>query len=251
MSPDFADHSLSAVVAGLQPNSTYHVRAVAANALGVSAGQDVTFRTAVDVPPPPPVLGKAFNARPVSGRVLVLLPASARSGRARASAVNGVRFIPLTEARQLPVGTTFDTKSGSVRLTTATVTRGRVQAGTFGGGVFKLLQRRQARGLSELALHDAASAVKNCAAAAGQAQTAAKRALPKTVLNLLRAKGTGHFQSHGRFSSATVRGTAWTTTDRCDGTLTSVQRGVVVVTDTRRKRQVVVSAGRAYLARAP
>ncbi|HEU0316771.1 MAG TPA: IPT/TIG domain-containing protein, partial [Solirubrobacteraceae bacterium] len=82
VSPDFADHSLTAVVASLQPNSTYHVRAVATNALGVSAGQDVTFRTAVDVPPPPPVLGKAFNAQPVTGRVLILLPAAARSGRA-------------------------------------------------------------------------------------------------------------------------------------------------------------------------
>ncbi len=248
---DFADHSLTAVVASLQPNSTYHVRAVAANALGVTAGTDVTFRTASDAPPPPPILGKAFNAQPVSGRVLVLLPASARSGQARASAVKGVGYIPLTEARQLPVGTIFNAASGSVRLTTATATRGRVQAGTFGGGVFKLLQSRRARGLSELSLQSGAGAAKKCAATAGKAQTAAKRALPKTVLNLLRAKGTGHFQSHGRFSSATVRGTTWTTTDRCDGTLTSVQRGVVVVTDLRRKRQVVVRAGRAYLARAP
>ena len=38
--------------------------------------------------------------------------------------------------------------------------------------------------------------------------------------------------------------------DRCDGTLTKVRRGAVVVRDFRRKRNVVVRAGKSYLARA-
>jgi hypothetical protein len=48
-----------------------------------------------------------------------------------------------------------------------------------------------------------------------------------------------------------VRGTVWTTTDRCDGTLTTVRKGRVTVRDFRRRRSVVVRAGRSYLARAP
>ena len=48
-----------------------------------------------------------------------------------------------------------------------------------------------------------------------------------------------------------ARGTMWTTTDRCDGTLTRVQRGVVVVTNLRTRRQIVLRAGRSYLAKAP
>jgi hypothetical protein len=249
--PDFADHTVTAEVASLTPNSTYHVRAVATNAKGTTTGDEVTFTTASDAPPPPPVLGRAFNAQPVTGRVFVLLPTSAGSGQARASAAKGNGFIPLTEARQLPVGTEFDAAAGSVRLTTAAATRGRVLSGTFGSGVFKLLQNRRARGLSELSLVVPSGASRTCAATAGKAQTAARRALPKTVLDRLRAKATGHFQTHGRYSSATVRGTSWTTTDRCDGTLTLVARGVVVVSDLRRKRQIVVRAGRGYLARAP
>ena len=42
----------------------------------------------------------------------------------------------------------------------------------------------------------------------------------------------------------------WSTTDRCDGTLTSVRRGRVSVLDRRRRREVTVRPGRVYLARA-
>jgi hypothetical protein len=66
----------------------------------------------------------------------------------------------------------------------------------------------------------------------------------------LRANARGRFVTRGSNSSATVRGTIWTTTDRCDGTLTQVRRGTVVVRDFRRKRNVVVRAGKSYLARA-
>ena len=57
------------------------------------------------------------------------------------------------------------------------------------------------------------------------------------------------FRTHGRDSVATVRGTKWVTTDRCDGTLTRVTEGKVLVRDLRGKRSVMVRAGHAYLAR--
>ena len=47
-----------------------------------------------------------------------------------------------------------------------------------------------------------------------------------------------------------MRGTRWEMIDRCDGTLTKVQRGSVVVRDFRKKKNVVVKAGKSYLARA-
>jgi ferric-dicitrate binding protein FerR (iron transport regulator) len=47
-----------------------------------------------------------------------------------------------------------------------------------------------------------------------------------------------------------VRGTIWTVTDRCDGTLTTVKRGKVAVKDFRRKKTVLVRAGKSYLAKA-
>ena len=65
------------------------------------------------------------------------------------------------------------------------------------------------------------------------------------------AGGGRRFRTRGRHSAATVRGTFWETSDRCDGTLTRVRRGRVVVRDFRLRRNVLVRAGRSYLARAP
>jgi len=62
--------------------------------------------------------------------------------------------------------------------------------------------------------------------------------------------GDGRFRTRGRYSSATVRGTAWTAADRCDGALTTVRRGRVAVRDFKRRKNVSVRAGKSYLARA-
>ena len=48
-----------------------------------------------------------------------------------------------------------------------------------------------------------------------------------------------------------MRGTIWDVTDRCDGTLTHVKRGKVIVRDFRRKKNVTVTTGKSYLAKAP
>ena len=161
----------------------------------------------------------------------------------------------------LPVGSIFDTTAGVVRLTSATASRGGTQTGDFGSGVFSVLQNRRERGVTELRLVIGRAALQSCtlragaragsrgAAGAPRAGSAAAKALPKRVLNLLKASVKGRFRTRGRYSSATVRGTVWQTTDRCDGTLTHVTRGVVVVRDLRRKRNIVLSAGKSYLAR--
>ena len=59
----------------------------------------------------------------------------------------------------------------------------------------------------------------------------------------------GRFRTYGNNSVATARGTAWVTTDRCDGTVTRVREGAVAVKDRRTGRTVIVRAGRSYLAR--
>lgn len=48
---------------------------------------------------------------------------------------------------------------------------------------------------------------------------------------------------------ASVRGTAWRVHERCDGTLTRITSGSVLVTDLTKDRTVVVRAGRSHLAR--
>jgi hypothetical protein len=66
----------------------------------------------------------------------------------------------------------------------------------------------------------------------------------------LHANAQGRFGTRGRYSAATVRGTVWDTVDRCDGTLTVVRRGTVLVTDFVRHVTVAVRAGQSYLASA-
>ena len=101
---------------------------------------------------PPPVLGVSANVEPVSGTVLVALPAARSSERAR-PAQKGLTFVPLTEARQIPIGSFLDTKRGRVRLATATPNGG-TQTGDFYAGLFQTLQsrRKSAKGLTELRL---------------------------------------------------------------------------------------------------
>jgi len=59
----------------------------------------------------------------------------------------------------------------------------------------------------------------------------------------------GRFRTYGNNSVATARGTAWVTRDRCDGTLTRVDEGAVMVKDRRTGKTVVVRAGDSHLAR--
>jgi hypothetical protein len=117
-------------------------------------------------------------------------------------------------------------------------------ADTFATETVKILQNARERGVTELGLVVPSTAIRSCTAA----RIAAARPLAAKVLGLLHATARGSFRTRGRFSAATVRGTRWDTVDRCDGTLTRVYAGVVVVTDVRRHRQVVVRAGHSYLA---
>ena len=194
---------------------------------------------------PPPVLGVSANVRPVSGIVLVALPRARSAARAHA-AQKGLTFVPLTEARQIPIGSFLNTKRGRVRLTTATP-RGGTQSGDFSRGLFQTLQSRKKRdkGLTELRLKG--STFTRCPV---RGKRATVSGLSRRTVRRLRGNARGRFRTTGRNSSATVRGTVWTVTDRCDGTLTSVQRGRVVVRDFRRKKTIVVRTGKRYLARA-
>jgi len=92
------------------------------------------------------------------------------------------------------------------------------------------------------------SSFRRCGARSSGDATAA--GLSRRTIRRVSANARGRFRTRGRNSSATVRGTKWDVIDRCDGTLTKVSRGRVVVRDFRRKRNVLVRAGKSYLAKA-
>jgi hypothetical protein len=168
-------------------------------------------------------------------------------GSARASQ-KGITFVPLTEARQVPVGSFLDTRKGTVRLESAANSAGKRQRGTFLQSLFQIRQskRRSARGLTDLVMKG--SSFRRCRAGGSKGAGAA---LSRRAIRRLRANARGRFRSTGRHSSATVRGTVWQMEDRCNGTLTRVRRGRVVVRDFRRKRSITLTTGKSYLARAP
>ena len=51
------------------------------------------------------------------------------------------------------------------------------------------------------------------------------------------------------YAAATVSGTIYYVADRCDGTLTHVQRGVVSVQDLVLNKTITITAGKSYLAK--
>jgi hypothetical protein len=194
-------------------------------------------------PVAPPVFARAVDVGVVRGTVTIGVPSSAGSASgAPASSARRVRFVRLRGSRQIPVGSFLNTSRGTVRLSSATST-GALQSGDFSGGIFQVRQARSNRGLTDLNL--SGSSFRGCSARGSRAVASSSR-----VVRRVRGRARGRFRTRGRYSAATVRGTTWTVADRCDGTLTSVTSGVVVVRDLRKRRNVIVRAHRSYLARA-
>ena len=175
-----------------------------------------------------PTLGVDVIVEPVSGVVFV------RAGGA---------FERLTAPQRVPVGSLVDATRGKVRVVSATGTAGKRQSGSFSGAQFRIDQSREprAKGVTRLTLTGAS--FRTCA---GKGSRASRR---RTIRRLV-ASAKGRFKVTARNSSATVRATVWRTEDRCDGTLTTVRRGRLLLRDKRRGRNIKVKAGQAYLARA-
>ena len=245
-----ADGAFLASYTGYQPGSGKFVPAAIAfspqgdlYAIDSTAGENYRILRLRETAPAP-VLGKEVAVDVVKGEVLIKLPA----GSAHASQ-KGAGFVPLTEARTVPVRSILDTRRGTVKLTAARDKAGKTQSGKFSAGVFQVLQSRKPRqkGLTELRLKG--SSFRPCRTAGGAGAESA--ALSRRAIRRLRARARGRYRTGGRYSAATVRGTVWTTVDRCDGTLTTVKRGKVEVRDFRRKKTILLKAGKSYLAKAP
>jgi hypothetical protein len=190
---------------------------------------------------PPPRFGHTLDIGLVSGRVIVTPP--------------GKQPFELgVQDQNIPIGSLLDTTRGRVDLraapppasTTGTARAAKVEDAEFFKGKFTVRQPAGA-GVTQIRLAGGNPSV--CSESAKP--PAQRRALSHRVLRLLGASGHGKFQTRGRYAAATVRGTIWTTTDYCDGTRVSVQRGVVAVQDFVRHTTVTVTAGHSYFAKAP
>ena len=263
----------SSPVSGLSPDTEYHFRAVATNGAGVTYGPDETFTTesspavalgkegagkeaavspattstsSVLAPPAPillsppappvapPALGRTAVTQVLSGTVLIRLPGSHTA-------------VPLTAAGDIPVGALVDAEHGTVVVTTAVNQHGLTQPATVWGGSFVLEQSSAAGGMTTFV--DQAQRPSGCPARRRYGHVARAAAKHHETTTLWSKDDNGHFSTRGQNSVATVRGTYWGTRERCDGTLTTVRRGLVSVRSLHTDRTVLVSAGHSYLAR--
>jgi len=170
-----------------------------------------------------PVFHKSVVVRVVSGKVRVRRPGSSQ-------------FVELSGSDGIPLGSTVDTTSGVVELTSVPKAGGTPESARFFDGVFKVTQ---VGAVTNLALTEALASCRGGGRAAATKQR--KR--------LLWGDGKGSFRTTGKYSSATVRGTKWLVQDSCAGTLTRVVRGSVTVRDRVKRKTVVVRAGKSYLAK--
>jgi hypothetical protein len=180
-----------------------------------------------------PQPGVIVGAKAVSGRVLVREPGTSK-------------FVELEGTTEIPVGSQVDTTRGVINLTSG-LGGGRTNSSQFYSGVFTILQKRARNAFMTLRMDGG-----NFRLCGGRAlSTLSVDARRKRPVRSLWGNGKGRFQTRGRYSAATVRGTKWLVQDRCDGTLTRVLRGVVRVRDFRARKNVNVRAGQSYLAKAP
>ena len=203
---------LLAVTAGLPATAA---------AVAIAAAQspsDYTLPTAAPEPRPSPQLGESVVIRLTGGRVTYRPVGVARSRRLTGAPV------------ELRFGARVDATRGRVRVTIARNRAGATSSATFYDGVFRVAeQETQAPYVATLRLAGTSFDDACGEPTAGTARAAARRSSRR--VRRLWGNGKGRFRTRGRYSAATVRGTWWLTEDRCDGTVTRVRRGEVIVED--------------------
>jgi hypothetical protein len=231
--------AVSALLNGLDPSTSYHVRLVGRGRTTSRKGAAATFTTTAAPSDPTDPAGPDASA-PVQGKVVVATPVE---GTVTVRAPGADTFTTLSDEDAIPVGSVIDARNGTIDL--SSVHAGGPQTGRFWGAKFAVRQRATGSGTTEIHLRGGSFA--GCRrGATGLAQAARKH--KKRVRALWGKDSGGRFRTHGRDSVATVRGTTWQVVDRCDGTLTRVTEGSVEVRNRHSRKRVLVPAGRQYLA---
>ncbi|MBE2319498.1 thrombospondin type 3 repeat-containing protein [Solirubrobacter sp. CPCC 204708] len=210
---------------------------------------------ACDVLPPgnvPPQPGETSVVQVLSGEVFVKLPTRTPLGfdrLGRPFQVGG--FIPLKGQASIPLGATVDTTRGEVAIDSAANSyaaadrRAKRQRAHIRAAMFQLKQKRRAQARSatiatDVSLLSPPGAEARCVGAP-----------PKgTIVRSVSMVVKGLYRTVGGASTGTARSATFSTTDRCDGTLTQVGRGKVTLAVKSQKKPIVVKAGQAYLVKA-
>ncbi len=243
--------------------------AAGAHSLGASYSGDGNYAPAsaaspagVTVSAPPPAATTTTSTTTttsarggVAGVVVKPIPKDTRivpHGTVRVRLPDSRRFIPISQAKTIPLGTTVDATDGRAQIDVATPS-GPAVKGELYGGSFVLTESKSGTVIATLTGGNFAVCPANSAPrkTALLAQTAVKKASPSTVVRKLWANVKGNFTTSGRYASASVRGTQWLTEDRCDGTYVFVAFGAVRVTAFATHRSTLVKTKGSLLVKAP
>lgn len=178
--------------------------------------------------------GERIAAAPHAGTITIQVPGA-----------DG--FTPLIGGASIPVGSYVDASEGLVEIGAEASPGGTEQNAVVTGSTFRVGQDDQ-QGVTILSLKG--GDFSDCDDR-GQvrARSAARRKGSGDVARGIWAAGKGRFRTKGRHGAATVRGTRWSTVDRCHSTTVKVFEGIVDVNDFGLGKVVAVAAGERYVAR--
>jgi len=215
-------------------------------------GQEISNQDidSLNRPVVPPVPGDLVQVEPAGDDdVLVRLPKGSDQGEGTG------RFVPLTEVASVPVGSELDTRRAAVSLRSAVDFSGRIVSGKFSKGRFLIARPRGGnRRVTELRMRGRVPPP--CPARGAHAARLGRRLhgdirrrrYRRSSAGASARRSEGGIRVRARYSTVTAQNAAWTTVDRCDGTVTRVTRGSVVVRDLTRRSTKVLRTGDHYRA---
>jgi hypothetical protein len=153
--------------------------------------------------------------------------------------------VVMTADTPVPTGSTIDASKGTVELETVVDVAGHTQRARFRGTTFRIQLSRET-GMVDLYLVGKPA---TCGARAASIRAVGRATRTARSTSLWGKDSNGKYRTHGRNSVATVRGTVWSTTETCAGTVTRVMKGSVSVVDKHSGRRTLVRAGHSHLAR--
>jgi hypothetical protein len=222
------------ILGGEGPEPDQQFTVVLSNARNATIGRGIATVTIIDEDVPPP---------PEPGEVNVL----PGGGGGQCVAVKGSAGCePLLAGEQIPIEDVLYVNPRTSRVLVQTV------AGTmnFYGGKFDLKEIGGSGDKPIVVMRLVGGNFKAKCGAASRTVQGLNVQAKKTPVRRLWGKGNGRYRTRGRYSSGTVRGTNWLTTDYCDGTNTRVVAGIVRVYDLVKKKWVLLKAGEQYFANA-
>jgi hypothetical protein len=168
------------------------------------------------------------------------------------------RYVPLKGSTvSVPVGSTVDTRQGKVAISSAGDYRKasdphhRLQNATLTAAIFTIEQRTaaqaRARGGRLDGIPPTVLLLRTPPGQTTKARCRRKGAGGKGLVRAISGSGKGLFRTVGANSVTTIRHATWVVEDRCNGTLTKVEKGTATVTPTkhagRHQKPVTVHAG--------